>query len=76
MKIIIVRILVFCTALSVVVLPIHAASKQSAEELIRQAHKHDNMYASDSESDQQKALRFYESALAEGPDEKQRLHIL
>lgn len=55
---------------------VKAESTKTAAEFINQAHKHDNMYASDSESDQQKALRFYESALAEGPDEKQRLHIL
>ena len=55
---------------------VKAESTKTAAEFINQAHKHDNMYASDAESDQQKALRFYESALAEGPDEKQRLHIL
>ena len=52
------------------------SNAETAGELIAQAHKHDNMYTLGPEASQQKALSFYESALAAEPDEKQRLHIL
>ena len=53
-----------------------AEDPDKVAELIRQAHKHDNMYTPDREASQQKALSFYQSALAAEPDKKQRLHIL
>ncbi len=49
---------------------------KTATGLIKQAHKHDNMYTLGPEANQQMALSFYQSALIAEPDEKQRLHIL
>jgi tetratricopeptide (TPR) repeat protein len=48
----------------------------TAGQLIEQAHRHDNMWASDQDADQKKALEYYEAALAAQPDEQQKLHIL
>lgn len=53
-----------------------AEEPDKVAELIGQAHKHDNMYTLGPEASQQRALSFYESALAAEPDRKQRLHIL
>ncbi len=53
-----------------------AEEPDKVTEFIRQAHKHDNMYTPGREAGQQKALSFYQSALAAEPDRKQRLHIL
>lgn len=55
---------------------LNAEEPDKVAELIRQAHKHDNMYNLGPEASQQRALSFYESALAAEPDKKQRLHIL
>ncbi len=48
----------------------------TADQSIEEAHKYDNMWASDQEADQKKALGYYSAALSSGPDERQRLHIL
>jgi tetratricopeptide (TPR) repeat protein len=53
-----------------------AEDQDKVAELIRQAHKHDNMYTLGRDASQQKALSFYQSALSAEPDKKQRLHIL
>ena len=53
-----------------------AETVKTASDLIVQAHKHDNMYTLGPQANQQKALSFYQSALAAEPDDKQRLHIL
>jgi len=52
------------------------ADTQNAAELIEQAHQYDNMYTLGPDASQQEAIRHYEAALAAGPDDKQRLHIL
>ena len=49
---------------------------KTADELIAQAHKHDNMYTLGPQASQQRALAYYREALAAEPDDKQRLHIL
>jgi tetratricopeptide (TPR) repeat protein len=52
------------------------AEVQTAAELISQAHKYDNMYASGPQTSQPKAVSLYRSALEAQPNDKQRLHIL
>ncbi|MHC4691572.1 MAG: tetratricopeptide repeat protein [Planctomycetota bacterium] len=70
------------TLLTLLTVSLLAATTLKAEEpdqvaeLIRQAHKHDNMYTLGPQASQQKALSLYQSALAAEPDMKQRLHIL
>jgi tetratricopeptide (TPR) repeat protein len=64
------------TVLLFVTATLKADEPDKVAELIRQAHKHDNMYTLGPEASQQKALSFYQSALAAEPDKKQRLHIL
>ncbi|NIP25676.1 MAG: hypothetical protein GWN67_15255, partial [Phycisphaerae bacterium] len=64
------------TVLLLVKAPFKAEEPDKVSELIEQAHKHDNMYTLGPEASQQKALSFYQSALAAEPDKKQRLHIL
>lgn len=46
------------------------------ERLIERAHQYDNMWASNQDADQKKALECYGAALQAGPDDRQRLHIL
>lgn len=72
------KALLLCTVVFVAgSLPVKAEDAvNTADEFIRQAHGHDNMYTLGAEASQEKALSFYESALAAGADEKQRLHIL
>ena len=53
-----------------------ANNDDTATELIQEAHKYDNMWASTQDANQQAALKFYNSALRAEPDEDQRLHIL
>ncbi|MHC4364778.1 MAG: FecR domain-containing protein, partial [Planctomycetota bacterium] len=48
----------------------------TAAELLEQAHKHDAAYALGAGVNRPKALSLYQSALAAGPDQKQRLHVL
>lgn len=48
----------------------------TAVELIREAHRYDNMWASTQDANQQDALEFYSAALMAKPDDEQRLHIL
>lgn len=53
-----------------------ANNSDTVAELIEEAHKYDNMWATSQDANQQSALQFYNAALGAGPDEDQRLHIL
>lgn len=75
-KILIFLVAVFLAILTAVVQSVEDDNTKTADELIKQAHAHDNMYTLGPSASQQKALSFYNSALAAEPDEKQRLHIL
>lgn len=53
-----------------------ANNSDTVAELIEEAHKYDNMWATSQDANQQSALKFYNAALGADPDEDQRLHIL
>jgi len=66
----------FACVLVLIPAVIAKADTQNIADLINQAHQHDNMYTLGPEASQQEAVKLYEAALAAGPDDKQRLHIL
>ena len=76
LKVLILFAVIHATVLATIAFSVKAESTNTVAGLIDRAHKHDNMYTLGPSASQQKALRFYESALAVEPDEKQRLHIL
>ncbi|MCP4612640.1 MAG: hypothetical protein GY845_28405 [Planctomycetes bacterium] len=53
-----------------------ANNSDTVAELIEEAHKYDNMWATSQDANRQSALKFYNAALGADPDEDQRLHIL
>lgn len=53
-----------------------AGSGGTATDFISQAHEYDSAYTLGPQTSQQKALEFYQSALAAGPSKEQRLEIL
>jgi tetratricopeptide (TPR) repeat protein len=53
-----------------------ANNSDTVAELIEEAHKYDNMWATSQDANRQSALKFYNAALGADPDEDQRLHII
>lgn len=76
LKALILFAVVFVTVLMGAISPLKGEDAKTATELIKEAHKYDNMWASTQDANQKTALKFYNAALGAGPDEDQRLHIL
>ena len=68
------------TALTIVLMsavsPSKAQSRNTAVDIINEAHNYDISYTSGSTTNRQRALSLYSSALEAEPDDGQRLHIL